>query len=427
MKKRFAVLFAAIILLCGCSKSAPTVQQTTEEEYPQELPTTEYSEPEYTTPSEAASATSHSGMNHWWFIPRTTTDTTPEVPTEIYEEPAVTEPQQTSEAGGVDLVMNEWSVNNMYFSLNGNWCGISDIKAEYTEFTPPVDLKKYEIFDHCPGYIFFRYCPEREDCSAMCWDMQADTVREIYTGEEKPVAASENYLALYKDHVISVKRLSDEKTIVTIPEEKGRTVYSTSMCIVYDKLYFDGQMTLHSWGEEFQAVFTCDLLTKEIELYKIGARVPHHGVGNVSMKMYSGDNDLACDLRGNCYMNSDAYSYYFIKEIDVPDYRVKISFIDKDSIAHILGTTVHGYGHEQTVIQRDGLFITTLSSFKSMTHKYIIGRYDFDTGELTAALYDPPFPADNMEMFFENDRIVIVNYDSSKDMKYKCVVITPTK
>ena len=442
MKKRNIAIFAALTLLCGCSGNTESALSQPEsipaaavEEYTQEASKGSYSAPDYTR-------SSHNAGFPWWFIPRTTTEITPDAPieitpytptettsgtpTEICEEPAAAEPQEDPGSVSVALTQEDLSGNNLIFELNGEWCGISDLKAKLTEFTPPEDLSEYEIFDHCQGYIFFRNSPEMDNYSVKCWDMQAGTVKEIYSGENTPLAANDNYLALKEDNTIIVIGTSNGRTVATIPEENGRQYCSNSMCIIYDTLYFDGRMVLDQWNQEFPATFTCDLITGKIKLYKIGARYPHHGVSNVVMDVYD-TADTVFDLRGNYCSDVDYKSYFYIKESWTTNGNEQISFIDKDNTEHILGNTSPNYTHKKAVIQRDGVFLSILYGSSAKAYKYIIGRYDLESDKLTAAIYDVQKKLDDIDVIFENDRIIFVDLNPAAGVKYSCTVITPAK
>ena len=66
-----------------------------------------------------------------------------------------------------------------------------------------------------------------DNYSVKCWDMQAGTVKEIYSGENIPLAANDNYLALKEDNTIIVIGTSNGRTVATIPEENGR------QCVIF--------------------------------------------------------------------------------------------------------------------------------------------------------------------------------------------------
>ena len=265
-----------------------------------------------------------------------------------------------------------------------------------------------------------------DNYSVKCWDMQAGTVKEIYSGENIPLAANDNYLALKEDNTIIVIGTSNGRTVATIPEENGRQYCSNSMCIIYDTLYFDGRMPLDQWNQEFPATFTCDLITGKIKLYKIGARYPHHGVSNVVMDVYD-TADTVFDLRGNYCSDVDYKSYFYIKESWTTNGNEQISFIDKDNTEHILGNTSPNYTHKKTVIQRDGVFLSILYGSSAKAYKYIIGRYDLESDKLTAAIYDVQKKLDDIDVIFENDRIIFVDLNPAAGVKYSCTVITPAK
>lgn len=382
MKKRRAALLTAITMLCGCSgKSDPQelTEETSTAETPPPVTTTAYTD-----------APAPVGV-----ICDTSDSSQPDV--------------------SVDLSENHWTEFSNIFQLSkGSWCTVSELGADMTEYAPPIDLKRYELFDHCDDLLFFRSVG-----SVVLWDTDSGEIHEIYTGSGTPIAADDTYLAVRENHEIKVNKIDNGHTVVTIPEQQGNTsfAYTNYACLKYGRFYFDGAVRLLSWGTDLPAVFVCDLYSGAIKLYKTDAYAPEHGVGNVVMTISSAWK-VVYNLRNQYFTDVDYDSDFFIhlQELEINELtlpRVQISFYDQDDFEHVLGTTGLGFYPLDAAMLENGLFVIQLQQYTNDKILYIIGKYDFDSGEVTAARYDDPFWGESTQVVPEDDHILLVNRQSS--------------
>lgn len=394
MKKHRAALFAALILLCGCSGNSEPQEPT------QEASTTETPPPVTTTAY---------------------TDTPDPVgvtcDTSEFSQPDVS----------IDLSGNRWSeYNNIFEMSKGSWSTISELGTSMTEYVPPIDITRYEFFDYCGSLMFFRRIG-----SVVRWDTNSSEIQEIYTGSGTPMAADDTYLAVREDGEIKIYKIDNGYVVQSIPETTGSTSfrYTNSACLKYGRFYFDGAIRLTSWGADLPAVFVCDLYSGGIKLYKTDAYAPEHGVGNVVMTISSAEK-VVYNLRNQYYADVDYDSDFFIhlQRLEVNEFmmpRVKISFYDRDGFEHALGTTGLGFYPLNTAMLENGLFVIQIQQEANNKILYIIGKYDFDSGEVTAAIYDDPFWGETTNVIPEDDRIILLNRQSSNDIpKHKFISIS---
>lgn len=124
------------------------------------------------------------------------------------------------------------------------------------------------------------------------------------------------------------------------------------------------------------------------------------------------------NLRNQYFTDVDYDSDFFIhlQELEINEFtlpRVRISFYDQDEFEHTLGTTGLGFYPLDAAMLENGLFVIQLQKYANDKILYIIGKYDFDSGEVTAARYDDPFWGESTQVVPEDDHILLVNRQSS--------------
>ncbi len=370
---------------------------------------------------------------------------------------------------GVDLVSGEYSENSLIFDLNGKYCDVSELPFSVRTYLPDFWGENLALSNACGGKLILgkrlrsdeNGVPISEGQAFYTYDFKTGTLTEIFNTRNAPMPAE------YPGAEYSVvQNINDTYTVYTVISEyreiivaenhtTGKTVFtlandnekywinSNSALIVGDYLYFDGTYYIPEFKKTIPVIFSVDLANGEIDILCSGMSEPRYGVANVCFKIESPNPDVEFytnlrgevfdgrydKLRGVAAIFADTY-FPIDCETLYDEYlgsREKICWIDKFEESHEIGTT--GFNYELDIyfnsynaahITRDGIYLLELARYElenpstiNSTFRYLIGRYDEETGENTAALIESD---GNDYVFVENTAIYIVDPDTLETM-----------
>lgn len=407
--KRIIAAAAVFALLCGCSNN--TASST-----PEENPTAESSAPTAEAPQVTKEQPTAPGG-----VPA---DASSAVST------AETAPEATN---GVDLDSGKYSENSLIFDLNGTFCDVSELPFSVETFKPNLSINYGNIMNIRDGKLILR--DDNDDWSIYTYDLRTEELTKVFSEKEtvtgaiysSPIYANHEYVvvcALTEDlHSYRVYKYGKSDPVLTLPEsdENNRYFVNGTMEIVYDQLFFDGVCRLGGFNKTVPVIYRAYLSHGDTEVFTVNASTPRYGVCNVCFSINF--NDLIgvyiSDLRGDIFPSWDESSqtsttlddtYFPIRtryiEDEILGSRTAISWLDKNSNSHEIGTTGFGYSTTNVHITRDGIFLMPLyHGNDSMVKQLLIGMYDPYSDTNRAAL----IPCQWRGVFTENNAIYYVD------------------
>ena len=372
MKKagKYAII-AALALLTGCGGDTSSQQES------RQTSTVEASAPEQTTAAQQGEApagvTGSAGGGE-------------------------VQPEQTAQSGngGIDLVSEKYSDFDDVFKLNGDWCSLADMLMTADEFKPEGDFSGYLV----GGVVGERVILEKGDPGAAffqtyTYDLGTGELKELCAdGGGTPICYNDKYIVVQnaEEIGINVYDINTGELITAIPEkDEGRIgFYSGMAALNNDVLFFDSSVMIQGNGKILPAVFTCNLNSGKIELFKLNAYNARYGLGNVVMSLLDSGYDNY-SINGTYFDNMGGFgeSYYPVSlTSEDPDEvlgeRTRVAVrTDEGKMADI---GVSGYSYHvssgSAAFNKNGLFQLKLTS--SVSDRLIIGWYNLQTGTVMA-------------------------------------------
>ncbi len=351
---------------------------------------------------------------------------------------------------GVDLVSGEYSENSLIFDLNGKYCDVSELPFSVQTFQPDIDPEELIFLKACGGKLLLMKgkrlgeYDEYEPGGEIQWtiyshDLRSGETSEVYTSLVYPSYIDDTYVVFSPSlESITAVDYTTGKTVFARQNDPDKyTFYVTHNClIVNDQLYFDGTYNIPEFKKTIPVIFSANLANGDMDILCSGMSEPRYGVANVCFRIESpnADAEFYTNLRGEVFdgrydklrgvSTIFADTYFPIEYETMFDEhlgsRDEIRWIDKFETYHEIGTTGFNYElaiHENSAyITRDGIYLLVLARYEpkeKSTFRYLIGRYDEETGENTAALIESD---GNDYVFVENTAIYIVDHDTLETM-----------
>ncbi len=351
---------------------------------------------------------------------------------------------------GVDLVSGEYSDNSLIFDLNGKYCDVSELPFSVQTFQPDIDPEELIFLKACGGKLLLMKgkrlgeYDEYEPGGEIQWtiyshDLRSGETSEVYTSLVYPSYIDDTYVVFSPSlESITAVDYTTGKTVFARQNDPDKyTFYVTHNClIVNDQLYFDGTYNIPEFKKTIPVIFSANLANGDMDILCSGMSEPRYGVANVCFRIESpnADAEFYTNLRGEVFdgrydklrgvSTIFADTYFPIEYETMFDEhlgsRDEIRWIDKFETYHEIGTTGFNYElaiHENSAyITRDGIYLLVLARYEpkeKSTFRYLIGRYDEETGENTAALIESD---GNDYVFVENTAIYIVDHDTLETM-----------
>lgn len=353
---------------------------------------------------------------------------------------------------GVDLVSKEFSENSLIFDLNGKYCDVSELPFSVRTFQPDIDPEELIFLKACGGKLLMmkgerigeyngEFFPEGDiRWTIYSHDLKSGETSEVYTTLDYPSYIDDTYVVFSPgwDSITAVNYTTGKTVFAQRNDPDKYTFYVTPNCIIVnDQLYFDGTYNIPEFKKTIPVIFRAYLSSGNMDILCSGMYEPRYGVANVCFKMESpnSDEDIYTNFRGEIFSERNdklrgvstifTDTYFPIEYDNLYDEhlgsRNKICWIDKFEESQEIGTT--GFNYELDVsynsnpahITRDGIYLMELARYEqenftvNSTFRYLIGRYDEETGENTAALIESD---GNDYVFVENTAIYIVDPDT---------------
>ena len=345
--------------------------------------------------------------------------------------------------GGVDLVSETYSENSLIFDLNGTYCDVSELPFSVETFKPELPVQRGYLCNVRGGKLIIQGwnendLPDQRDWSIFTYDLRTEELTEVFNTKaalpdvlgSAPIYADEEYVVVqvYPDHdtTYRVYKYGNNDPVFTLPESDENNHYFTggSMYIVYDQLFFDGNCRLAGFDKTVPVIYRAFLTHKELGVYAANVEYPRYGVGNVCFNMDFHDltgivDTYLSDLRGDIFKEYDDQTrsllentYYPIQIRDIEDdilgFRYAVSWLDKSSDPHQIGTTGFGYSSFNGHITIDGIFMLPLYHDIGTSKKLLVGMYDKSTDTNRAAL----IPCESGSVFAENTALYYVDRET---------------
>ncbi len=353
---------------------------------------------------------------------------------------------------GVDLVSGEFSENSLIFDLNGKYCDVSELPFSVQTFQPDIDPEELIFLKACGGKLLLmkgerlgEYTDEYVPAGEIQWtiyshDLRSGETSEVYTSLVYPSYIDDTYVVFSPSlESITAVDYTTGKTVFAQRNDPDKyTFYVTHNClIVNDQLYFDGTYNIPEFKKTIPVIFSANLANGDMDILCSGMSEPRYGVANVCFKIETPnpDKEIYTNLRGEVFdgrydklrgVSTIFADTYFPIDCETlyDEYlgsREKICWIDKFEESHEIGTTgfnyelYFSYNYNAGHITRDGIYLLELARYEpqNSTFRYLIGRYDEETGENTAALIESD---GNDYVFVENTAIYIVDPDTLETM-----------